>query len=214
MKAFLLTLLLSLLFLLGNCGKKMANSDLQTQGCTEIYKSIFLSVKDEQGMPVKLDQAYSIRLSSKQKLALNDIDEQGLYVVLNDDFQKQLKDKQEEFRFVGYQNEQIVLDQHYVIGADKCHIYKVSGVEEVVVAQHRHHAELIIQLKKQISTDTLSKAFAQYALKPIKSIDKTTNTWLFSFDQNLVDTKQLLDTLNKSELVEVAQTNKKLNQRN
>jgi hypothetical protein len=46
---------------------------------------------------------------------------------------KTLAGKEERFRFVGILNDTVALDIPFRIGADDCHVYKVSGPEEVTL---------------------------------------------------------------------------------
>jgi hypothetical protein len=55
------------------------------------------------------------------------------YTVLDDSYLKQLMDNADSFRFTGTKNGKEVVNEVFVIGADCCHINKVSGNESVTV---------------------------------------------------------------------------------
>ncbi|MEM7654617.1 MAG: hypothetical protein AAF399_00700 [Bacteroidota bacterium] len=50
-----------------------------------------------------------------------------IYTVLSDNYLDELKNKEHNFRFLGLMNGDTLVDEVYAIGADDCHIYKVSG---------------------------------------------------------------------------------------
>lgn len=81
-----------------------------------------------------LDDFFTIRNSTGDTLRHEQIiQEEQLYVVLDDGFHNVLIGMSDEFTFVGILDGEKVVDELFVIEADKCHVNKVSGVEEVVL---------------------------------------------------------------------------------
>lgn len=95
--------------------------------CTMEFRTVTIKVN---GAP--LDEFFTIRLKSNDTLRLSreNIMEENVYPVLDDGFQKMLESKTEEFRFIGFKNNVMVVNEPFVIRADKCHIEYVSGRRE------------------------------------------------------------------------------------
>jgi hypothetical protein len=121
----------SFLAVLGaSCTKKCGGHG---EVCTDELRIIPLGLKTTNDQVFRLDSSYTIRVSTGERIH----PDQQLYsagaVVLDDSYQRHLRNSEDNFRFVGWKGGQVVVDQTYRIGADACHIYKVSGVESVVV---------------------------------------------------------------------------------
>lgn len=95
--------------------------------CTMEFRTVTITVKGE-----PLDEFFTIRLKSNDTLRLgrDNMTNENTYPVLDDSFQKLLEGKTEEFRFIGYKNNTMVVNEPFVIRADKCHIEYVSGRRE------------------------------------------------------------------------------------
>lgn len=95
--------------------------------CTMEFRTITIMVKGE-----PLDEFFTIRLKSNDtlRLSLDNMTGENYYPVLDDSFQKLLEGKTEEFRFIGFKNNVMVVNEPFVIKADKCHIEYVSGRRE------------------------------------------------------------------------------------
>ena len=55
------------------------------------------------------------------------------YPVLDDSYQILLEGIEDDFYFVGIMDGVKVINQHFIIGADRCHIYKTSGPREIIL---------------------------------------------------------------------------------
>jgi hypothetical protein len=96
--------------------------------CTSMFASVGIEVN---GMT--LDNYYTIRSSTGDTIRITDGLFQNAYTVLNDNYQQILENKQESFKFIGIKSGIKVVDENFVISADKCHISKVSGVNSVTI---------------------------------------------------------------------------------
>jgi hypothetical protein len=95
--------------------------------CTEEFRSVTIRVNG----PV-LEDFFTIRVSNGDTIRPNGIGVwENYYPVLDDAFQTKLIGKEEVFRFYGKIQNTTVVMEDYLIGADRCHIYKVLGTEEV-----------------------------------------------------------------------------------
>lgn len=101
--------------------------------CTRIFKSVVVQVKNTEGTPVTLDDTYTVNVNTGETIRLEGTGEPGYYIVLNDSYQKKIVNTTAQFQFIGVKNGQRVVDEPYRIGADCCHIEKVSGQNEITV---------------------------------------------------------------------------------
>lgn len=102
--------------------------------CTEIFKAVTVHVKDANGDPVKLDEYHTIRLKNDEIISgPGSIPDNGMYVVVDDNFISSLMDKTEGFRFIGKKNGVEVVNETYQVTGDCCHVNKDTGKDEVVI---------------------------------------------------------------------------------
>jgi hypothetical protein len=92
--------------------------------CTKEFRTISITVKGE-----PLDEYFTIRIKTNDTIRIGreNVPGENIYPVLDDNFQKLIEGKTEEFRFIGYKNHEMVVNEPFVISADKCHINYVSG---------------------------------------------------------------------------------------
>lgn len=95
--------------------------------CTMEFRTVSIIVNGD-----PLDEFFTIRLKTNDTLRLSsdNLIDPNTYPVLDDSFQKILEGKTEEFRFLGFKNNVMVVNEPFVIRADKCHIEYVSGKKE------------------------------------------------------------------------------------
>ena len=101
--------------------------------CTTELRTISLQVKSPTGMAVTLDSFYTIRQSNGERIRPDVQSGPGYYIVLDDSYHSRLRKSKDDFRFVGWRNNSIAVDEMYHVSADECHINKRSGAESVVV---------------------------------------------------------------------------------
>jgi hypothetical protein len=102
--------------------------------CTEIFAMVTVQVKDTNGNAVALDEYYTIREKTGEKLPKysNGLQD-GTYPVVDDNFIGTLKKGYEGLRFVGKKNGVEVVNEIYEVEGDCCHVNKRSGKETVIV---------------------------------------------------------------------------------
>ena len=95
---------------------------------------VTVQVKDTNGNPVALDEYYTIRETTGEKLPKysNGLQD-GTYSVVDDNFIGTLKKGYEGLRFVGKKNGVEVVNEIYEVEGDCCHVNKRSGKETVIV---------------------------------------------------------------------------------
>lgn len=124
------------LFLYMSCKDSTTTPGTNCNGvvCTMELRSITLQVNDNTGNPVKLDEAYTTRVKTGERISHEaNTTTVGSYTVLDDGYQKKLAQSTDEFRFVGKRGGQEVVNELYSISADCCHISKQSGKTEVTI---------------------------------------------------------------------------------
>jgi hypothetical protein len=96
---------------------------LTETACTMEFRTIGINVQNG-----ALQRFYTLRLENGDTLYHQyDSIMAGYYTVLDDGAMGWLKGKEENFKFEGWRNDSLVIEANYRIGADQCHIYKVSG---------------------------------------------------------------------------------------
>ena len=55
------------------------------------------------------------------------------YIVIDDQYKEELAGQTKEFTFIGKINGQVVLEVDFTFRADDCHVYKISGPDEVTI---------------------------------------------------------------------------------
>ena len=96
--------------------------------CTMEYRYISIDVKG--GI---LDDFYTIRKYTGDTIRYekDNIIGNNSYIILSDNYQNKIKNKEEIFIFKGYITDSLVVNEQYIIKADECHIDYVSGKKEI-----------------------------------------------------------------------------------
>ena len=121
MKKKLLIVVVSVCYILGIVGCSKKDDGI---ACTEEFRSVTITVNG--GV---LDEYFTIRQSTGDTISIDKdtIMGQNIYFVLNDNFQQAIENKTEDFRFKGFINDTLVVEELFKIKADACHIEYVSG---------------------------------------------------------------------------------------
>ena len=96
--------------------------------CTMEWRYISIDVKG--GV---LDNFYTIRKYTGDTIRYekDNILGNNSYIILSDNYQNKIKNKEDIFIFKGYITDSLVVNEQYVIKADECHINYVSGKKEI-----------------------------------------------------------------------------------
>jgi hypothetical protein len=80
-----------------------------------------------------LDNIYTIRKYTGDTIRneKDNIIGNNSYIILSDNYQNKIKNKEEIFIFKGYITDSLVVNEQYIIKADECHINYVSGKKEI-----------------------------------------------------------------------------------
>ncbi len=102
--------------------------------CTMIFVEIKFTVVDASG---SIQDGFELTITNQRTREIYNVTQSiggpGWYTALNDSFRKQVIGEGEPIRVHGVDGRGRTFDADFVIGADRCHIHKVSGPERVVV---------------------------------------------------------------------------------
>jgi len=101
--------------------------------CTAMFAMITAQVTDQNGQAVVLDEYYTLRVKTGEKITPQQQLTGDTYVILDDSYQKSLANQSEDFRFVGKKNGATIVNETYRLSADCCHVKKESGNATVIV---------------------------------------------------------------------------------
>jgi len=124
MKKFSLHIIIFFTILFISCAKEEEEEVI----CTMEWRYISIDVKG--GV---LDNFYTIRKYTGDTIRYekDNIIGNNSYIILSDNYQNKIKNKEEIFIFKGYITDSLVVNEQYVIKADECHINYVSGKKEI-----------------------------------------------------------------------------------
>ena len=130
--------LLLLLFFTG-CENNDA-SDCANKACTEVFKTIVVTIKDSENNPVALDSFKVTNLENGNDLSreINNAEfeamrENGVYPLFGDEYARDFSNKEVEINFKGYIDNQEIISSDYKVGADCCHVILISGDPEISI---------------------------------------------------------------------------------
>ncbi|MGW1456648.1 hypothetical protein ACWBC2_16805 [Salegentibacter agarivorans] len=124
-------LLVGILLFTFSCGKEEKR---ECNGiCTEEFRSISVELTNAEGNPVVLDSIALRDITNNREIDLNSTENagNGFYSIFNDNLVPEYKNEEINLLFKGFQEENLILEQEYKVGADCCHIYHVSGPLEI-----------------------------------------------------------------------------------
>ena len=96
--------------------------------CTMEWRTVTITVNRP-----PLDSFYTLREATGDTIRLirDNIPGSNDYPVLTDSYQPVLQGQTGTFRFLGFMQDSVTVNDAFVIGADRCHIYYVSGNQVV-----------------------------------------------------------------------------------
>lgn len=104
--------------------------------CTMDFRTLQLSIRDSVGRPVMLDKYRTLKLYNNEEIDMqsgltlwedSSYKANGEYPILNDGHTNKTDRCGKEFRFLGYRQNQLVVESQYKISHDCCHIRLDSG---------------------------------------------------------------------------------------
>ncbi len=108
--------------------------------CTQEFRTITVSVKDRDGVAVALDKFKVLVLAGGEDITLNTANgeydgmiKNGTYPLFSDKYSMEYRNKELEVNFKGYIGNSLVVDSHYTVGADCCHVTLIEGETAIVI---------------------------------------------------------------------------------
>ncbi|MCF2446235.1 hypothetical protein L0657_19920 [Dyadobacter sp. CY345] len=109
--------------------------------CTENYITLVLTVTNTSGQPVDLDDYYTTKISTGEKINLKNAEfdslrgTMGEYPILADG-QKDMTEKcGTDFEFTGIKNGNEIVKRTYKIGHDCCHVKILEGDPNIIISE-------------------------------------------------------------------------------
>ncbi len=105
-------------------------------GCQKNWEYIYLDIRTQTGTPVYLTKVKLVRKEDGAILYEHNVSEgyAGFdYTLIEDSFQKTLRNKRVEVSFLGYRNDLLLVNKDFVVTADCCHVSLVEGSLQVVI---------------------------------------------------------------------------------
>lgn len=109
--------------------------------CTAIYSSVVVEIKNQKGNPVGLDDYYTTKLSTGEKINLKSAEFDSLRGTLGEypilaDGQKEMTEKcGTDFEFTGIKNGNEIVKRAYKIGHDCCHVKILEGDPNIIISE-------------------------------------------------------------------------------
>lgn len=109
--------------------------------CDLVWTSIALRISNQHGEPVRLDDYYTIKTSTGDKISLKTfagdsiLKASGRYLILSDSQKNMTVQDGVNFEFYGFKNGQEVVRKTYKIGHDRCHVQLISGPSTLTIEE-------------------------------------------------------------------------------
>jgi hypothetical protein len=119
-----------------NCSDDDNNGaiDCENIGCTEIFVTLMVNIKDASGVVIPLD-AFEVIITSTSENITREVSDQefedfrqnGTYPLFGDEFAERYRNKTEVIIFRGFVEDKEVVNNSYKVGADCCHVLLIDG---------------------------------------------------------------------------------------
>lgn len=131
MKKIFSVLLVGVMMIIQGCDESTEPLECpEDLGCTEEFVTFTYAPKDNSGNAIILDTYYSQNLDNGMTYGFNNPispGNEGVYGVISDAQMSQVKASGTVIRFVGLIDDEIVIEQDFLIGHNCCHIVALEG---------------------------------------------------------------------------------------
>ncbi len=110
------------------------------QACTEVFKTIVVSVKNSENNPVALDSFKVTNLENGNDLTrefnsaeFEAMRENGVYPLFGDEYVQDFSNEEVDINFKGYIDSEEIINSDFRVGADCCHVILISGDPEISI---------------------------------------------------------------------------------
>lgn len=115
-------------------------TDCTNKACTEVFKTIAVTILDSDQNQVALDSFKVINLENGNDLTrivhpaeFEAMMENGTYPLFGDEFVQEFRNKKVEINFKGFRDNLEIVNSNYTVGADCCHVILISGEPEISI---------------------------------------------------------------------------------
>lgn len=127
---------LFLILILFSCNND--KNDDKLINCTEVYSIISVKINDSESNPIILDSFETVLKNSGIEVKLDFIEEEmikrGNYPIFDDGQRKNFNLEEDiHLNFKGMINNEIVVNEDYIVSSDECHVYLVEGVNHLII---------------------------------------------------------------------------------
>jgi len=127
---------LFLLLILFSCNND--KNDDKLIYCTEVYSIISVKINDSKSNPIILDSFETVLKNSGIEVKLDFIEEEmikkGYYPIFDDGQIKKFNFEEDiHLNFKGMINNEIVVNEDYIVSFDGCHVYLIEGVTHLII---------------------------------------------------------------------------------
>lgn len=140
MKKLLSVLVLTFAFIAGCNNDNETIQNCVNVACTEEFRTIFITLKDGNNAPIALDSFKIIAIKSNLDLTreINSsvfalMQQKGIYPLFGDEYAKTYQNKELEIEFRGFKDDLQTVTERFVVAADCCHVFLVSGSTELIL---------------------------------------------------------------------------------
>ncbi|MEP2056817.1 MAG: hypothetical protein ABJJ05_03370 [Maribacter litoralis] len=138
MFAKIIVVFLSLFLVACNDNDDAEQQDCSEAICTHNFVTITVSVKDEAGDAVSLDNFEVIDTATGENLAESTTAEeyhndQGIYPIISDAYRTKYQNNTATLLFKGFIGDEQVVNEEFEIGADCCHVSLIAGNRTIVL---------------------------------------------------------------------------------
>ncbi len=120
--------------ILFSCSKSESSECPIDLACTQIFVTVSVKIQNRNNEPVILSKTTATIEGNTKVITKSDWDKIIDYNVLDDLSIKDLKKSGSSVTFKGFDsNNQIIVNEQFIIGHDCCHIAKIAGKEVIIV---------------------------------------------------------------------------------
>ena len=117
-----------------SCSKSEPSECPSDLACTEIFVTLTVKIQNRNNESVFLTRTTTSIEGNSKIISKSDWDKISAYNVLDDLSIKDLKKSGSIVTFKGFDaNNQMIVNEQFIIGHDCCHIVKISGKDVIIV---------------------------------------------------------------------------------
>lgn len=103
--------------------------------CEDILKSVTVNIESSHDSSISFDEIYTLRVSTGEKIInpRNSTPIDGVYVVLDDSYEPNLRNQADHFKLIGVKAGVNVFEEPFELYGDGCHVGKRTGKDIIII---------------------------------------------------------------------------------